>query len=85
MTEDDLYNGGVLASKRAAEEIELRVKYTKKYYRGRYDARHRKWMNRIYQYINTADKVNMSLDALAAVYPENTKKNNNTLYYTYYY
>ena len=87
VTQDDLKIGGWIASKRAAEEIELRVKYTKKYHRGRYDYRHRKWMRRISQYIHTVDKVDMSLDALVAVY-NNEKYYNykyNNIYYSYYY
>lgn len=51
---------------RAASELEARSKYTKKYYRGKYDRRHARFMQHLYSPLknNTTALLSMSLDTL---------------------
>lgn len=56
-------------AKRAAEELGARVCFAKKYYRGRYDQRHLKFMEELYGPVkkNTGALITMSLDTLASL------------------
>jgi hypothetical protein len=49
----------------AAEELNLRTRFAKKYYNGRFDNRHAHWMNELASKVET--KVALSLDALIAL------------------
>lgn len=53
---------------RIVAEFKERVVFTKKFYKGRFDERHKKWMRRLSEHINLNDKLGMSLDACIAVY-----------------
>lgn len=53
--------------KKRIDELNMRVVHARKYYRGRYDERHRRWMQTLAQPMKTHHKVNLSLDAIIAV------------------
>ena len=48
-------------------EFQRRVDFTKKYFRGKYDLKHRAWMKKLAQGFDTQDRVSMSLDASIAL------------------
>jgi len=52
--------------KRIVEEFKERVVFTKTFYRGRFDERHKKWMRGLAKHITLEDKLCMSLDACVA-------------------
>lgn len=54
--------------RRLLEEFKERVNYTKRHFKGRYDARHRWWMKKLTNHITTVDRLYMSLDACAVSY-----------------
>jgi len=61
-----LYKGRV--SKRlCVEELNLRMEFAKKYYRGRVDKRHKHWMNKLYTNVSKDQhiKLALTLDTLA--------------------
>ena len=49
------------------KEIRGRQTFTKKYFNGRYDARHKHWMTQLAANVSTAARINMSLDDVIAV------------------
>jgi hypothetical protein len=53
--------------KDSVRELNMRVEYTKRFYRGRYDKRHWMWMKRLAEVAvkDDASIVDMSLDAYA--------------------
>lgn len=51
--------------RRAATEINMRVEFSKKYYRNRYDYGHARWMQDLSKHITS--RVDLSLDALLAL------------------
>lgn len=49
------------------DELNMRVQFAKKYYKGRYDYRHKKWMETLVKPMKSHHMVNLSLDALIAI------------------
>lgn len=49
------------------EELNMRVQYARKHYKGRYDHGHKKWMEVLMKPMKSEHKVQLSLDALIAV------------------
>lgn len=48
------------------KEFDLRVKKANRYYRGRYDMRHKNWMKGLIYDVKLGDKLSMSLDTYKA-------------------
>lgn len=53
--------------KKRIDELNMRVVHARKFYRGKYDERHRRWMQTLAQPMKAYHKVNLSLDAIIAV------------------
>lgn len=49
------------------DELNMRVQFAKKHYKGRYDNGHKKWMEILAKPMKSHHKVKLSLDALIAV------------------
>jgi hypothetical protein len=49
------------------DELNMRVQFAKKHYKGRYDHGHKKWMETLVKRMKSEHRVNLSLDALIAV------------------
>jgi hypothetical protein len=49
------------------DELNMRVQFAKKHYKGRYDHGHKKWMETLVKPMKSEHRVNLSLDALIAV------------------
>lgn len=53
--------------KKRIDELNMRVQYARKHYKGRYDHGHKKWMDTLAKPMKSEHRVNLSLDALIAV------------------
>lgn len=53
--------------KRCVDELNLRVKHATKYYKSRYDERHKQWMRTLARPLKTEHKLSLCLDAIVAV------------------
>lgn len=49
------------------DELNMRVKYANKHYKGRYDHGHKNWMEIVAKPMKSEHRVNLSLDALIAI------------------
>lgn len=49
------------------DELNMRVQFANKHYKGRYDHGHKKWMETLVKPMKSHHRVNLSLDALIAV------------------
>jgi hypothetical protein len=54
-------------AKKRIDELNMRVVYARKYYKGRYDERHKKWMQTLARPMKPHHRLNLSLDALIAI------------------
>jgi hypothetical protein len=54
-------------AKKRIDELNMRVVYARKYYNGRYDERHKKWMQTLAKPMKSHHRLNLSLDALIAI------------------
>lgn len=54
-------------AKKRIDELNMRVVFARKHYKGRYDERHRKWMQTLAQPMKTHHRVSLALDALIAI------------------
>jgi hypothetical protein len=51
---------------RCVQEMNARVTFARKYYKGKYDQRHRHWMKTLTNCMDLSHKLELSLDALVA-------------------
>lgn len=57
--------------KKRIDELNMRVVFARKFYKGKYDERHKKWMQTLVKPMKSHHRINLSLDALIAI--ENIK------------
>jgi hypothetical protein len=62
-----LYKVDTETMRKRVDELNMRVQYARKHYRGRYDHGHKKWMELLVRPMKSEHKVHLSLDALIAV------------------
>lgn len=67
VSRDELDNMDADTMRKRIDELNLRVQHAKKYYRNRYDDRHRRWMQTLAKPMKIEQKLHLSLDALVAV------------------
>lgn len=68
----DLKNMDSRTMKKRIDELNMRVQFARKKYRGTFDERHKKWMQTLVEPMKSQHKVHLSLDALIAA-SEGTK------------
>jgi hypothetical protein len=64
---DELNNLDTQTMIKRIDELNMRVQFARKNYRGRYDEGHKKWMQTLARPMKTEHKLSLSLDALVAV------------------
>lgn len=64
---NELHKMDTETMRKRIDELNMRVQYAKKHYRGRYDHGHKKWMDTLAKPMKSEHKVQLSLDALIAV------------------
>lgn len=70
MSRDDLLKMDNTTFQKRVDELNMRVQFARRYYKGRYDERHRRWMKTLVKPLKTEHKLHLSLDALVAVSQE---------------
>lgn len=53
--------------KKRIDELNMRVVFARKFYKGKYDERHKKWMQTLVKPMKSHHRINLSLDALIAI------------------
>lgn len=61
------HRGNQKLSDSAGQEIVARIAFTRKYYGGKSDARHMRWMLRLKPVINLSTRIDMPLSALSVL------------------
>jgi hypothetical protein len=64
---NQLNNMDTETMRKRIDELNMRVQFAKKHYKGRYDHGHKQWMNTLVKPMKSHHRVNLSLDALIAV------------------
>ena len=64
---NELNNMDTETMRKRIDELNMRVQFARKHYKGRYDNGHKKWMETLVKPMKSHHKVNLSLDALVAV------------------
>lgn len=64
---NELDNMDTETMRKRIDELNMRVQFAKKHYKGRYDHAHKRWMETLVKPMKSYHKVNLSLDALIAV------------------
>lgn len=62
-----LQNMDTETMRKRIDELNMRVQFAKKHYKGRYDHGHKKWMDILAKPMKSHHKIDLSLDALIAV------------------
>lgn len=63
----DLWKMDNETAKKRIDELNMRVLYARKHYKGRYDERHMKWMQTLAKPMKSQHRLSLSLDALIAL------------------
>lgn len=64
---EDLWKMDNETTKKRIDELNMRVTYARQFYKGKYDERHKKWMQTLAKPMKSHHRIHLSLDALIAI------------------